>query len=156
MAWQVTGTKNVAPSIWKAFAGYCSITIPSSFSRFPRKWKRTSIIVPTSSPSARRSKCWGRNFGASQLKMKPSLLGLDERNCIGGSASSCPRNSANGSRSNHARLPQAPRMKHLRSRVFQATLTAFAVWIRRVIGWHLRSFSTLLSAVCEAVAHFRI
>lgn len=148
--------KNVALSILKVFAGYHSIIIPSCYSRFPRKWKLISIIVPTSYLSTRRSKCWERNSGVSQQKMKPSLLELDERNCIGGSARSYPRSSANGSRSNRAKSPQTPRMKHLRSRVFQATLTAFALWIHHVIGWNLRFSSTLLSAVRKAVAHFRI
>lgn len=122
MVWQVTGIKNVALSILKVFAGYHFIIIPSCCNRFPRKWKLISIILPTSYLSTRRSECWERDSGVSKQKMKPSLLELDKRNCIGGSARSYPRSSANGSRSNRAKSPQRPRMIHLRSQVFRATL----------------------------------
>ena len=155
MGWQVTRTKNAAPSILKDFAGYRSIIILSCCNPYPQRSKPTWIIVPNSSPSTRRSKYWGRSFGASYWKMKPSQLGLDERNSISGNASSCPRSSANGSRFNPARLPQIRRMKHLKSQVCQATSTGFAVWIRYVIGWHLCSSSTFPYVVCRAAAHFR-
>ena len=81
--------------------------------------------------------------------MKPNQLGPDERNFIGGSDNSCPRSSTNGSRFNHAKLPPTRRMKYLKSPVCQVTSTAFAGWIRHVIGWHLHSSSTILSAVSK-------
>ena len=100
MAWQVTGGKNVAPFIWKAFGDIApSPTIPSCWNPFASKWKPTSIIVPPSSPLKRRSIYWERKSGASQQTMKPSPFGLDERDCIGESASSFPRKSVNGNRS---------------------------------------------------------